>query len=286
MSSPSSVSTKPVKPSAPALSRLGWVAALSLSSTAALAFQYSVTDLGTLPGGTFSFATDINSAGWVVGYANTGDGHTHAFLYNGALEDLGTLGGNTSVAQSILEDGTVLGYSAVASGELHVFGYDGTMVDLGLLRGTLEQSLGIPTEPEIFGGITDTDGYNLAIVNDGSVRELGTLGGRFSYALDTDPLGNIVGYAETSDLTQHAFLYRDNEMVDLNDLVSPLSGWVLRSASAINDQGQIVGYGTLQGQTRAFLLSPTVQAVPEAGTGVAALAVVVAAAGAWLRRRY
>jgi hypothetical protein len=45
----------------------------------------------------------------------------------------------------------------------------------------------------------------------------------------------------------------------LNTLLDPLSGWSLSVATAINDAGQIVGAGMLEGQTHAFLLTP----VPE-----------------------
>jgi probable HAF family extracellular repeat protein len=57
-------------------------------------------------------------------------------------------------------------------------------------------------------------------------------------------------------------------LTDLNDFLPPDSGWTLIGASAINDQGQIVGYGQHNGQTRAFLLTPgqVVPAVPEPGT--------------------
>ncbi len=44
---------------------------------------------------------------------------------------------------------------------------------------------------------------------------------------------------------------------DLNDLLSAGSGWVLQSARAINDRGQIVGTGTLDGnEGRGFLFDP------------------------------
>jgi len=46
-------------------------------------------------------------------------------------------------------------------------------------------------------------------------------------------------------------------MQDLNDLLSPNSGWVLHVALGINDFGQIVGWGEHNGQTLGFLLTPT-----------------------------
>ncbi|HXV78477.1 MAG TPA: hypothetical protein VEG60_01225, partial [Candidatus Binatia bacterium] len=45
-------------------------------------------------------------------------------------------------------------------------------------------------------------------------------------------------------------------MVDLNDLILPSSGWLLHRAFAINDQRQIIGVGTYNGQYRAYLLTP------------------------------
>jgi hypothetical protein len=60
-------------------------------------------------------------------------------------------------------------------------------------------------------------------------------------------------------------------MVDLNGLIDPASGWTLAAARDINDSGWIVGTGTLNGQARAFLLTP----VPEPSS----LALLGAAAG-------
>lgn len=46
-------------------------------------------------------------------------------------------------------------------------------------------------------------------------------------------------------------------MTDLNAEISPGTGWVLVRANAINESGQIVGEGLLDGQQRAFLLTPS-----------------------------
>jgi probable HAF family extracellular repeat protein len=69
-----------------------------------------MADLGTLAGGSISFAYGINNAGQIVGDADNGQ-FTHAFLYsNGAMADLGTLG-NNSYARGINDAGQVVGYS-------------------------------------------------------------------------------------------------------------------------------------------------------------------------------
>jgi probable HAF family extracellular repeat protein len=45
-------------------------------------------------------------------------------------------------------------------------------------------------------------------------------------------------------------------MADLNTLLPPGTGCVLRSATAINDRGQIVGQAACGGTLHAFLLTP------------------------------
>jgi len=72
-----------------------------------------MTDLGTL-GGNASWATGINDAGQVIGYADTATAEYHAFITgpNGVgMTDLGTLGGSTSWANDINDAGQVVGYS-------------------------------------------------------------------------------------------------------------------------------------------------------------------------------
>jgi len=81
----------------------------------------------------------------------------------------------------------------------------------------------------------------------------------------------------SGDAADHAFLYANGTMQDLNSLIAPDSGWVLQDADAINDVGQITGFGLINGQTHGFLLTPT----PEPG----ACAIALLAAAGLLRRR-
>jgi len=75
-------------------------------------------DMGTLPGGDFSRANDINSRGQIVGESSTAITSNHAFLFtNGVMLDLGVLPGVTnsfagSSASAINDRGQVVGYSA------------------------------------------------------------------------------------------------------------------------------------------------------------------------------
>jgi hypothetical protein len=70
---------------------------------------------------------------------------------------------------------------------------------------------------------------------------------------------NDVNAAGTSVGTSafHAIRWTsDGQSVDLNTFRSPLSGWTLEVASAVNNSGLIVGTGTLRGFPRAFMLVP------------------------------
>jgi hypothetical protein len=56
-------------------------------------------------------------------------------------------------------------------------------------------------------------------------------------------------------------------------LIPAGSGWTLEEAHAINDSGQIAGFGLFNGKTQAYLLTPT----PEpAGLGCGVVFVLLA----------
>jgi probable HAF family extracellular repeat protein len=57
-------------------------------------------------------------------------------------------------------------------------------------------------------------------------------------------------------LREKAVLWEEGEIYNLNDLILPEPSWILQSATDINDHGQIVGYGSHEGKTKAFLLTP------------------------------
>ena len=78
------------------------------------------------------------------------------------------------------------------------------------------------------------------------------------------PTGTII---TTSNFAYRAFLWDGRSMLDLNDLIAPGSGWTLEQGLAIDDAGQITGFGTIGDENHPFLLTPvTVAEVPEPGT--------------------
>jgi len=186
--------------------------------------------LGT-PGFTGSEAFGINSSGQVVGYSDSNGGIRRAFLWSPGpgMQDLGALpGGTSSVASGINDIGQVVGYSDSNGGIRRAFLWSpgSGMQDLGTLPGF--------TESEAFG------------IN-GS--------------------GQVVGQSYASGLSSQAFLWSSvSGMQSLSALVhfiltrsGMVDDWGQIIPSAINDAGQIVGWGqSISGRgPHAFLLSPT-----------------------------
>ncbi len=174
------------------------------------------------------------------------------------MQNLGTLGGTNSVARAINNSGQVVGGSEI-TGDIawHAFLYSGgVMQDLG---GTTTEARGINDSGQVVG--ISTYGfmvYHAFLYSGGVVQDIGTLGGSNSYAYGINGSGQVVGTSEIAmyDFTTHAFIYSGGVMTDLNTLLPSGSGWILTRARAINDQGQIVGSGSINGEYHAYLMSP------------------------------
>ena len=100
------------------------------------------------------------------------------------------------------------------------------------------------------GNNSRTDAYATAFVYDGSAPTLlGTLGGLRSSGLDINECNTVVGSSDTgADIFSHAFIWNPEcngldaaGMEDLNGKVDKPDNWVLTSATAINERGDIVG---------------------------------------------
>ena len=85
-------------------------------------------------------------------------------------------------------------------------------------------------------------------------------------------------YFEDGNYLEHAlFTTPGGAVIDLNDMISANSGWTLLTATGINDQAQIVGYGiNPSGALQAYELTPST--VPEPTT-LAIFAVMGCACG-------
>ena len=91
----------------------------------------------------------------------------------------------------------------------------------------------------------------------GNIRDLGALPGDSGNAASAiNNKDEVVGIS-FSDISSRAFVWQNGVMSDLNTLIPAASGWVLLGAAGINDMGQIVGSGLLNGDLHGFLLTPS-----------------------------
>jgi probable HAF family extracellular repeat protein len=207
-----------------------------------------------------SSATAVNDSGQVTGYAYTvtseGLSAYRAFLINPVDADA---------------DGVVDTWYTGASG------VNNLMLDAGTLGGLNSWGRDINNAGEIVGeadydhpsGAHYTHGF---YYKDGPMADLGTLqkdpATGFSAASAINNQGVIVGWAENDNSDRRAFVYSNGTMQDLNDLLylvdsegfAVVATIDLTEARDVNDDGVIVGWGTIHGtngtQTRGFLLNP------------------------------
>jgi probable HAF family extracellular repeat protein len=228
-------------------------------------------DLGNL-GAPACAGTGINASAEVAGYCFLLNERTEAFLWSKAtgMQGIASLqGGGGSIAQAINRFGQVVGYApTIAHTTPYAFIWSkttGMAKNLGKLPGYDSSSAFAINDLGQVAGFSQCINCSLSGhatlwgKAKGSMLDLGVLpGATSSFAYGINNVGQVVGgssYSATNEL--HAFVWSPSTgMLDLNNLIPANSGWLLQIANAINDQGQIVGEGTLNGQTEAFLLTP------------------------------
>ena len=195
------------------------------------AAQYRVVELATL-GGASGGGNSINNRGWVGGVSSlAGSASLHATLWRqDATVDLGTLGGENSAVEWPVKN------------------------DRGVVAGISETSTTDPLgESWSCAAFIPTNGHTCLgfVWNDGRIEQLSTLGGNNGYAAGVNERGQIVGWAETAThdptcvqpkhvLAFEAVVWEPDSKRTVREL-PPYGKDPDGSATAVNDDGQIVG---------------------------------------------
>ena len=204
----------------------------------------TVTDLGTLPGGDYSLATAINQNGDIVGNSGSYDtgGPIHAVLWHdGAMQNLGSLGGN-SFATAINGDGVIVGNSELQPSGTQfraVMWQSGAMSVLPTLSGSYYDI------PELLNDQGEAAGYSVltsgvqhaVLWSDGAIQDLGP--GR---AVALNDLGEVLVEGVNAQGNTYPFIWDDGTKITFPASVA--------AATALNDNGQVVGTYTPAGSTQ------------------------------------
>jgi probable HAF family extracellular repeat protein len=232
----------------------------------------AMTQLPTL-GGNNGFAAGANTAGEIVGWAETRKHDStctppqvlqfEAVVYeprgHERIRELHPLRGDKDgAATEINNRGDVVGISGTcdqAAGRFTakhaVMWRDGRVVNLGSLGGVAWNTPMALNDKDEVVGFSDLPGdqsgtptsHAFLWTKTTGMLDLGTLSGDvYSQALGINKSGQIVGVSYGANFaTSRAFIIENGTMTDLNTLIPPSSGVYLLYANDINDQGIIAG---------------------------------------------
>ena len=236
-----------------------------------LAFFWDGGQLTQIPpaGGTFSQARSVNGQGQVVGTTGDGTPYFKAFRWeDGVMSIIPPLIGPRSTASDINDAGQVVGWMGTSGSDWRGFLWEaGVTTDLGALPGGFtSQASAINNLGEVvgYGRLRNPKGEGNAthafLWNSSAMIDLGTLSGFVrSFALDINDDRTVVGFCRDfggNINIERAFVWRNGVMSDLNDLIPPDPGFVMKWAEAINSSGEITGLADGPDGTVAVLLTP------------------------------
>jgi probable HAF family extracellular repeat protein len=220
------------------------------------AYRYT-PGVGYQPLGSFGGDTEsrgINNLGQVTGFSETSDGRARAFRYTDGvgLEDLGP-----GVGRAINDRGWVAG--SVGSQAFLVRDKGTINLGPGIARG-------INNAGDVAGETYIVPGHPTAFVYlDEQMTILGDADFGSPVLNDINGKREAIGYGALPFGAGQVALYwseSTGNLVDLNTMLSESSGWTLAMATAINEQGQIIGWGGYNGEFAMFRLDP----IPEPST--------------------
>jgi probable HAF family extracellular repeat protein len=219
-----------------------------------------------IPQATDANASDIDNAGDIVGRYTARNGETMAFLVrHGEVLDLGTLGqtNRNSVAEGINKRRQIVGTSTIdtptpaGNFQTRAFLYQqGTMTALATPAGYGSVASRINERGQVIGRLEPNDAswetWRAALWDKGQVK---VLLDQASDARGINNRGQVVGAVLTGS---GGFFYEPGQGVrSLNDLIDTSTGWNIFYAQAINERGQIVGFGCKGDLCGPVLMNPT-----------------------------
>jgi probable HAF family extracellular repeat protein len=246
-----------------------------------------------------SNANAVNNAGQVVGVYRYSGFDRQGFVYQVGdpadtytllpfLDGSDTTNGARQFANAINDGGVVAGAARTQAGQATRAvrwvpdgsgGYAIETLARPTSGTTFSNSFGINDLGQIVGSFTDGQSQAVLWNPDGTVELLGLPSGASgTSARDINNSGLIVGDV-VAGAGNYAFLHRDGQLHDLNDLISGPSDFLrLTNALGINDRGQVVGYGVLAGGgIRGFVLTvvpePSSVLLAVIGLGIAGVVV-------------
>jgi probable HAF family extracellular repeat protein len=243
----------------------------------------SVVSIGPVIGGGGQ-AVGINDSGAaaVIGPINS-----RAYYYHGGSATLLTPAGTGAWVAGINNAGQVCGAGQLTSSSYRAFIWQGgsfTQVTPSSVPATeFSGAYAINQLGAVAGA------FDIQTINEGSQAFVRTSNGLFTilpHATDSNlnrpwslnAANTVVGFERQVTGGWRALLWPSDgqSVIKLTDYVNA-PGWIFEQATGINDAGQIVGYGTLNGVTHAFLLNPVPAPTP--------LMIGAAACALWAPRR-
>lgn len=238
----------------------GWVRPSGSSDRAVLWTDGVYSELGSLVGTSYSQAWDVNDSGIVAGVATGG-----AFRLDMATQQVEMLlppQGGEIFSCSINQSGHVAGSMADSEAQsTGLFFYDQTMHVIPTPGEVPEWGVYV-NDADVIASCYYVQGIPYAFTYDFKSKALTLIhdpafaGGSIAFGINNH--GVVVGACmDAYDAPFQAMMWTASDgMRLLNDVVDMQSGWTFSNAEAINDAGQIAGWGIHNGQGRGYLLTP------------------------------
>ncbi|MFM7102893.1 MAG: hypothetical protein ACKO3N_17180, partial [Verrucomicrobiota bacterium] len=236
-------------------------------------------------------ATDINSAGTIIGYGNrtvAGVPRVEILRWTrgssgwNSGDSRGAPAGDYAYPFAVADDGSIAGKAKFTSGgAFHAAvgtAFGGFTADLGTFGGVTSEAWDVNAESGVVGWAHNSSGRQRAFFIQNGLTSLqtwhelprlpGTTSTTFnSNARGVNRFGQVAGRIQNDAGSYRAFRFTPgggSEMGDLNSLTlqnntTPAAlGWNLTEAVSINDAGHLLGFGTKNSSIRGWIIYPQI----------------------------